>query len=150
MAITPNTNFVSGAVLTAQQQNNFPRGLMNYSAKLTNTTLTTGLSDVTDVVTITAETGRLYKISWVVSGLKNTSSGYIEIVAATSANVQVQAIDTEVGAGEFFNLSGFTIVSPSTGSIGYKLRGLVENDTATLTGSATVPLYLVIEDIGHI
>ena len=36
MAINPNTDFSSGAVLTAAQQNRFPRGVMAYAQTTTS------------------------------------------------------------------------------------------------------------------
>ena len=65
MAIDPNTDFSSGAVLTAAQQNRFPRGVMALATSTTSYTLTltetiaTGMS-----VNFTAVANRYYKITY--------------------------------------------------------------------------------------
>ena len=66
MAINPNTDFSSGAVLTAAQQNRFPRGVMARAVSTTSYTLTTSSTVlVTGItVTFTAVANRYYKITW--------------------------------------------------------------------------------------
>ena len=66
MAINPNTDFSSGAVLTAAQQNRFPRGVMaravsetTYVLTTSSTVLVTGMT-----VTFTAVANRFYKITY--------------------------------------------------------------------------------------
>ena len=65
MAINPNTDFSSGAVLTADQQNRFPRGVMALATSTTSYTLTTSEVIATGMtVTFTAVANRYYRISY--------------------------------------------------------------------------------------
>ena len=65
MAINPNTDFSSGAVLTAAQQNRFPRGVMALATSTTSYTLTTSEVIATGMtVTFTAVANRYYKITY--------------------------------------------------------------------------------------
>jgi len=52
MAINPNTDFTSGAVLTAAQQNRFPRGVMALATSSTSYVLTTTLTATTGMVAL--------------------------------------------------------------------------------------------------
>ena len=62
MAINPNTDFTTGAVLTADQQNRFPRGVMAYETKTVQNTFTT--EEVQATATFTAVANRYYKITF--------------------------------------------------------------------------------------
>jgi hypothetical protein len=65
MAINPNTDFSSGAVLTAAQQNRFPRGVMALATSTTSYTLTTVEVIATGMtVTFTAVANRYYKLTY--------------------------------------------------------------------------------------
>jgi len=65
MAINPNTDFSSGAVLTAAQQNRFPRGVMALATSTTSYTLTTSEVIATGMtVTFTAVANRYYRITY--------------------------------------------------------------------------------------
>jgi hypothetical protein len=67
MAINPNTDFTSGAVLTAAQQNRFPRGVMARATSQTSYTLTTSSTTVIATgmtVTFTAVANRYYRITY--------------------------------------------------------------------------------------
>ena len=65
MAINPNTDFTSGAVLTAAQQNRFPRGVMALATSTTSYTLTTSEVIATGMtVTFTAVANRYYRITY--------------------------------------------------------------------------------------
>jgi hypothetical protein len=66
MAINPNTDFSSGAVLTAAQQNRFPRGVMARATSQTSYTLTTSSTVLVTgmTVTFTAVANRFYKITY--------------------------------------------------------------------------------------
>jgi hypothetical protein len=70
MAINPNTTFTAGAVLTADEANRFPRGVMGAVYRTAgDLTVTTTLADLTGMtVTFTAEASRTYKATWNVTG----------------------------------------------------------------------------------
>jgi len=65
MAINPNTDFTTGAVLTASQQNRFPRGIVAYTL-----TSTANISYTTEAVTITSSSftavaNRYYQVVYI-------------------------------------------------------------------------------------
>ena len=153
MAITPNTLFTSGAVYTAQQANNFPRGVMAQTTRTAgNVGLTTTEADITGVsVTWTAAASRSYKISWNVSIEKTTASGWIAVYLTNSANTKFASLYqtvSVVGAG-YGNLSGCCYLGAlGAGSQTFKLRGQLENLNGTVLASGTNPAILIVEDIG--
>jgi len=145
-----NTDFTAGQVLTAAQQNNFPRGLMGSVTRTTSVTaLGTAVADITGMsITFTAVTGRNYKATWTISGTKVSTSGYTDIAFTTSGNVQVGGVTNYAVAGNFWNCSGSAIFTASSGSVTYKLRGAAENNTSAPSATAGTPIYFMIEDIG--
>jgi len=65
MAIAPNTTFVSGAILTAAQQNAFGFGIVGRAVSSTDYTLTTSSVIATGMtVTFTAIANRFYKVTY--------------------------------------------------------------------------------------
>jgi hypothetical protein len=148
MAINPNTNFTAGAILTADQQNRFPRGVMAYSTRTTGFTATTTFSDVGVSVTFTAATGRNYKISFHCIAQKETTQGTTTVALTDSANTQIQAAVGFNLAGTQLPLGGFVVVSPAAGSVTYKLRAVASVNTSTIQGAATNPIVLLVEDLG--
>ena len=154
MAINPNTTFTAGAILTAAQQNRFPRGIMGgVSRTAGNTTITTSVADITGMtVTFTAEASRVYKASWLIAGVKDTSTGFLAAFLTNSANtVQASVYNTAVivvGSG-YANLSGVAFLTTLTaGSQTLKLRCQAENNAGTILASGTNPCVLIIEDCG--
>jgi hypothetical protein len=70
-----NTNFTAGQVLTAAQQNNFPRGQMVYTE---NTTAQFPIGTEAVAITtasFTAVANRRYRITYFEPGLQNNSGG---------------------------------------------------------------------------
>ena len=154
MAINPNTDFTSGAVLTAAQQNRFPRGVMgNVYRTAGNVAVTTTQADITGMtVTFTAVANRTYKATWTVTGLKDTASGWVGAFLTNSANTAFGSVYQTgfivTGAG-YVNLSGITFFSSlSAGSQTLKLRCQAESNGATILASGTNPCVLMIEDCG--
>ena len=74
MAINPNTDFSSGAVLTAAQQNRFPRGVMAYNtATATDSSVTAEEVQITGS-SFTAVANRYYRITYYEPNLISTAS----------------------------------------------------------------------------
>jgi hypothetical protein len=70
-----NTNFTAGQILTAAQQNNFPRGQMVY-AENTTSQFPIGTEAVTITTSsFTAVANRRYRITYFEPGLQNNSGG---------------------------------------------------------------------------
>ena len=154
MAANPNTNFTAGQVLTADQANRWPRGVMNY-ASLTGglAGFSGGAADVTGTsMTFTAVANRLYKATWKVNGTKNASGLDLTFVQfTTSANVVLSDLSVSSPSGNYnLNLCGSVLFTVAAGSVTYKLRIGSFSGTFTATASATNPVQLVIEDLGPI
>jgi hypothetical protein len=151
MAINPNTNFTAGQVLTADQANRWPRGVMNQVTRTTSVSaLTTTMADISGMsMTFTADSTRLYKASWVITGQKaNFTNDYTEIVFATSGNTQIGGVLQYTVDGQWWNCSGNALFTVASGSVTYKLRGAVGSGTSNVSVSATRPIFFMIEDIG--
>ena len=153
MAINPNTDFSSGAVLTAAQQNRFPRGVMGSVYRTAgNVTMSTSAADVTGMaVTFTAEASRTYKASWTVTGWKQTNNGWAAIYCNIGASTfaAIYATPLIVGTEGYFNLSGYTFFSNLTaGSQTVKLQSQLQNAGGTILASSSNVCILMIEDCG--
>ena len=144
MAINPNTDFSSGAVLTAAQQNRFPRGIMAYGTK-TTTGLTTTMTDIGLSVTFTAVANRYYKYTFYCYASNSTSSGTLETVVTDSSNVVKESLNLYVVGGGNYTFQNLTYISTETaGSVTRKIRAKCAVGSGTLYG----PLYFFVEDIG--
>lgn len=64
MAISPNTNFTSGQILTATQQNQFPRGIVAYQQNTTGSGAIGAEAIQITSTTFTAVANRYYKITY--------------------------------------------------------------------------------------
>jgi len=153
MAIAPNTTFVSGAVLTAAQQNAFGFGVVAYQSATSNTTTTTEAVVITST-SFTAIANRYYKITYVEPEIKSS-------VATTYLQVRIRkgttTAGTVVGGAVVMNstfppqFGSVTCVAITTLTAGaQQLCATAESGsgTATLVRSATAPAFILVEDIG--
>jgi hypothetical protein len=154
MAITPNTTFTSGQILTAQQQNNFPRGVMaSITTNGTIGTITTGaLQNVTGMsLTFTAVAGRTYKFCVQASTLKNTTASWTLLTVTNSAGVQStgSGVYASALAGEYANLSFSNFVTGlAAGSQTFKLMATTGAATSSIVSAGNDYISFWIEDIG--
>ena len=86
MAINPNTDFTAGAILTAAQQNRFPRGVMSYTTHTSNVSFT-GETTIITGNAFTAVANRYYKITYFEPTITNTSAGYAVVKIKNGATV---------------------------------------------------------------
>lgn len=154
MAITPNTTFTSGQILTAQQQNNFPRGVMaSITSNASATVLTTGaLQNIGSMsLTFTAVAGRTYKFCVQASTLKNTTASWTLLTVTNSAGVQTSGsgVYCSALAGEYANLSFSNYVTGiAAGSQTFKLMGTTGAATSTIVSAGNDYISFWIEDVG--
>ena len=145
MAINPNTDFTAGQVLTADQTNRFPRGVMAYNPKATNTGLTTTLGDVGTSVTFTAVANRYYKYTFYCGASNASASGTLECYITDNANNILGTLNLYlVGGGNYSAVHNVLIRTETAGSNTRKVRAKVESGTGTLFA----PMYLLVEDLG--
>jgi len=149
MAIAPNTTFVSGAVLTAAQQNAFGFSTMAYNSTGTAATGITSIAAQITLSSFTAIANRNYKITYFEPSLVAVgSAGEATLTiknGATTLNQSVQATTTAYSAvGLCVHIGTFT-----AGSV--TITGNLTNFGSTsLSASrqATRYAFVHVEDIG--
>jgi hypothetical protein len=148
MAANPNTNFTAGQVLTADQQNRFPRGVMGYAIGTANSGFTT-TADVTGMsITFTAVANRLYKATFSCTVDRNTGGNISFYLTDGSNAVQAQYQSGSATAIlEVFTFSNLFTVS--AGSVTRKIRAATSAGAATVLYTAGSYNYgFIIEDMG--
>ena len=146
----PNTNFTAGQVLTADQANRWPRGIMAQSI-LANDNAYTTIEDSGLTVTFDAISSRLYKLSFygVIDQTAATLVQYFITDASNVALTETTLITTS--ASNIFTLNSFGLVTGLSGSVTYKVRMQCSAGTGTLFGGNTrvaLAARLIAEDIG--
>jgi hypothetical protein len=153
MAISPNTTFVSGAILTAAQQNAFGFSAM---ALATNTTASqagiTGVTDLTGMsVTFTAIANRNYKVSYHIYGIPTVTNACYSVNLQEGATIK-QVANTNGGVAAIgTTISGLYVGTFSAGSHTLKLTGqLTGGSTGTIKfeAASVLPWIFLVEDIG--
>lgn len=150
MPITPNTNFSVGAVLTAAQQNRFPRGVVAYSqVTTTDSTITSEEVQITGS-SFTAVADRYYRITYFEPGFGASTSA-----AMTMRVRQTSIAGTVLQSAVIFNTGTQqqtgTLSSVSTFAAGsVNVVATLQNSTGTGSAnrSATAVAFLLVEDIG--
>lgn len=151
MAVSPNTDFTSGAVLTAAQMNKFPRGLMTDVVTSSTTDTSVTAEEVMLTVTWTAVANRNYRIVYIepaLSGTSNTSATFrlrSGTLTGTVLNSTVVAISSTT-----LTFSGFveSIATIAAGSQTVVATLQYSAGTGTATRSATRLAMLYVEDVG--
>ena len=147
MAISPNTLFVSGAVLTAAQQNAFGFGVVSYTSR---TTTSTGITTTSVQITGTAFTAianRYYKITYFEPAISNSLTGDC-IVSILNGATQLQGSIINVNATAS-NTGVAQILSTFTaGSVTLTANLRCPSGSGTAARGATSPAFLLVEDIG--
>jgi hypothetical protein len=157
MAISPNTDFSSGAVLTAAQQNRFPRGVMAYAQTTTSdATITVEEIEVTST-SFTAVANRYYKITYyepqvgvpaiagafMVGRIRLTNlagtglqSAIVQNAPATALNYTMNCVWTGTLSAGSTTIVASLICSSGTGS------------ATRATASPSSVAFILVEDIG--
>jgi hypothetical protein len=150
MAINPNTNFTAGQVLTADQQNRLPRGVVAFGAK---TTTQSGISTETEIVassSFTAIANRYYKITFSVPRIFKTTTGNLtyRVRLTNTSGTQIQALNQNVTGGTLTNETCIVVTTFSAGST--VVIGSLASDAGSAASEpgATQPAQIIVEDIG--
>lgn len=154
---TPNTTFVSGAVLTAAQMNDLPFGVMGLqtlTSVFTTSATHTTFQDTGMTLTITEISGRRYKITatsniYTPGGLQALN---MRLLRGATVLKQNNFTESVMNTGNSLGLVTMTYVYTSTGSgsATYKMQmaaGALNTSCADY-GDATQPRQFIIEDIG--
>ena len=156
MAINPNTDFSVGAVLTAAQQNRFPRGVMQLASSTSSYTLTTSAAIATGMtVTFTAVADRNYKITYYepqaqTANVASFTVTQIRVTNAAGTQLQsgiVQTVSAAIVNGSINNTYIGTFTAGSTTIVGCAVASST-SFAPVLARSATAPAFLLVEDIG--
>jgi hypothetical protein len=128
------------------------RGFIGQASITATSAVFTTLADIAGLsVTFTAVANRRYKISasgFIASTVAN-DTGRLSITDGANAQQQAGNVPLPV-ANTGYAMGFFVVVTPSAGSVTYKIRGERQAGTGNLTISAgaTLPATILIEDIG--
>lgn len=139
----PNTDFASGAILLAAQQNRFPRGVMAVTTSTSNTIAFGFLAGLT--TTFTAVANRLYKISLHIVTSSATPTSRVIVSFTGSAT---RPIDYTVPNNNFNNLEGFGVQTYAAGVTNINVSWSLISGSIAPSAAAGNPHQLVIEDLG--
>jgi len=157
MAISPNTTFTAGAVLTASQQNRLPFGVCALASSSTNYTLTTSAVIATGMTaTFTAITGRLYKITYnepqanTTTVLNGTTATQIRETSAAGTLLSTAVLQTNVAVTVNGTMTVIYVGTFTAGSVTVVGCALTSSVTGApvLTRAATAQAQIIVEDIG--
>ena len=156
MAINPNTDFSSGAVLTAAQQNRFPRGVMALATSTTSYTLTTSEVIATGMtVTFTAVANRYYRITYFEPQAQTASFASNTQITLRQTNASGTVLQNTIFANETnaTDQSGMVCIRTMTFSAGSitvvgTAKCNLTTGTPLLVRDSTRQAQLLVEDIG--
>ena len=145
MAISPNDTFTSGQILTAQECNNFPFGIVAKGSNASNATLSTTVADFGVSVTFTAIANRYYKYTFYCYASNSTSVSTLETYITDSSNNIKATLNMASPGNSNYTYQMLTYITTETaGSVTRKVRGKCGAGSGTVFG----PLDLWVEDIG--
>jgi hypothetical protein len=150
----PNTDFTAGAILTAAQQNRFPRGFLGSATLATTQSVGTAEVDLTGMsVTFTAVAGRIYKFTGTVNITSSGGSGTNKVFL-NDGSTNIKETNVTCGAG-LFAINSFTwyVSGITAGSKTYKLRAVTDNNSPQpqyfgTSTNARVAAQFAVEDVG--
>ena len=152
MAINPNTDFTTGAVLTAAQQNRFPRGVVAYAETTTSDTTITAEEIQVTSTSFTAVANRYYRITYYEPQMAPASGGFaVGYIRKTNlAGTELERGIVQSPAGAVLNMTlcvsvVTTFTAGSTVVIGSIASG---SGTSQAVRGATFPAWICVEDIG--
>lgn len=156
MAWTLGSSVSTGSVLTASRYNNDViaqgGGIVAYAQRTSSQASVTTITDLTDLtVTFTASANRYYLIHGFVTVLSSVSADNCGLIIANASNTALATVHVISNTNAVaVHANAFYRVSPSAGSVTYKLRGQRGAGTGSLTytADATTPSFIMVTDIG--
>lgn len=128
---------------------NMPWGFIATGAATSSQTGVSTVADVTSAtVTFTAVTGRRYRIVGHCVVQQSTSTATSSVIIADGSNTQIQSWAMTLTASSFGTANLMVTVTPSAGSVTYKLRMSATAGTIGTSAAATAPATILVEDIG--
>jgi hypothetical protein len=151
MAIAPNTTFVSGAILTAAQQNAFGFGIVAFQTDTASANYTSETVNITST-SFTAIANRYYRITYYQPQLQiNAANGY-SLIHIRKGTTTAGAI---INRGFISNPTSGLPTSGTVSAVTTLTAGaqqvcatITSTNTTSTNTSATNIGYLLVEDIG--
>ena len=154
MAINPNTDFSTGSILTADQQNRFPRGIMAQASGNGNLGITTTETVTMTANTFTAVANRYYRLTYFEPiATPNAGAGnYIQLrIRLNNATGTIYAMGQSQATGATSGTAVMTVTSINTftaGSVVLVATAQVNTGNGALYRSGDFLGRLIVEDIG--
>ena len=153
MPINPNTDFTTGAVLTADQQNRFPRGIMAYG-QLTTSSFFNTIEAVVFTLSFTAVANRYYRLTY--------HEPILQVPSGTLAATEIRfRLNNLTGTEQYFSQAqnnavnqyapGYTfqrVQTFSAGSTTVVATLKASTGSANAFRSSTAIGFFMVEDIG--
>ena len=150
MAISPNTTFTSGAILTAAQMNALPFGVVAIGTAIANDNFTSEEIEVT-ASSFTAIANRYYRVTYFEPKIYSDAITRETTMKIRLTNIggAVQQTAVTVAAGTYGQTATMSIVKTFTAGATILVATLaISGGTGTAERSATQSAYLLVEDIG--
>ena len=152
MAITANTDFTSGQILTAQQQNNFPRGVVAFNKRSSNTGILAVETVTIAAITFTAVANRNYRITYYEpQGIGAVGTTYSDVTikegTTTAGTLLTLGVNNALNGVRASSLiqGVFTFTA---GAHNIVATGGPNAGTINFSAGATFPAFLMVEDLG--
>ena len=153
MAINPNTDFTAGQILTAAEQNRFPRGIVALTTSQTNSaTITTEAVTLTST-SFTAVANRYYRITYyepVVqpSGAPSYMTFRIRLTNISRAILQRSDIEATGTDGQVVPLQVITTLAAGATTVCGTVSAASGSILLYGNAGAGVSRQIIVEDIG--
>jgi hypothetical protein len=151
MAISPNVNFTSGQILTATQQNQFPRGIMAFNSRTTNTGALSVNTVTISAISFTAVANRYYKITYYEpQSLPGGASTFaqMDIVNGTTTGTGIQSCSVPQISGARTGATCTYIGTFTAGTQNICAQGSPNGGTVNFIAQANNFAFLMVEDLG--
>jgi hypothetical protein len=155
MAISPNVDFVAGAILTASQQNQFPRGIVAYTQSTSSSASITAETVTLTSTSFTAVANRYYKVTYFEPVLQasGTPPGYISarIRLTNISGTIFQFADMEPvvsSSSDGQMMSMMTVVTLTAGATTICGTLQANSNSVVAFGNANARRFIMVEDIG--
>jgi hypothetical protein len=154
MAINPNTDFISGAILTSGDMNRLPRGIMQLATSSTTVTYSTTETAYLTTPSFTAVADRYYKITYSEpnvqspGGAGNFTELRIRLTNTSGTQLQYSQQQSSGGTQTGNGFSASVITTLTAGST--VIVGTMRANTGSpgLFRGAGTQAFLIVEDLG--
>jgi hypothetical protein len=154
MAINPNTDFSSGAILTAAQQNRFPRGIMSFNSVVVSDATVTAEEVMIVGSNFTAVANRYYRVTYAEPSMASTLGSAVFTMRIRLTNLAgAQQNEVRVlnpSASTSIPTSGMcqAIVTVAAGTRNFVATLACTAGTGQAQRAGTIYGFLLVEDIG--